>query len=442
MKRNIEKLLNKWKNNPLRKPLILTGARQIGKTYIVNKFAKNHYQNIINVNFEKNTDVHAFFEGNIEPKEIIRNLEIYFNIRIIPGSTLIFFDEVQAYPPAITSLKYFYEEANDYHIIAAGSLLGVALNRKFNRNSFSYPVGKVDELRMYPMNFEEFLIALDEDNLINSIEESYEINKPLNDSIHQKALRLYCIYLTIGGMPEAVSLYLKEKSLLLSSHVAERIYQDYLKDTSKYVSLTEGIKNKACYDSIVSQLLKENKSFKYSNVEKGKSSQYFGSSIEWLINAGLAFKSSLLKTPRLPLVAHIDEFLFRFYLNDVGLFRYKAGLKLSNISNPFYRDDITGVLAENYVATELSSYNILLYYWKGKALAEIDFMVEYHNEVCPLEVKAGVRVTSNSLNSYKNNYRVNTSFRVSMKNFGFENNIKSVPLYAVFCLAKDLSNQR
>ena len=354
---------------------------------------------------------------------------------------MIFLDEIQACPAAITSLKYFCEEARQYNIIGAGSLLGVMINRKQKDKKFSFPVGKVDELKMYPMNFEEFLLALKEDILLETIKNCYENNEQMNQLIHNKALKLYRDYLTIGGMPEAVQTYLDSGSFVEATKIVNRIYDDYLADTSKYASPSEAIKNKGCYDSIAKQLLKTNKNFKYSEVTKGKNSQYFNSSIEWLISSGIALRSKLLKEAKLPLSFHTDDFLFRIYLSDVGLLRHKTNTRITNIQDINYKDDITGIIAENYVACELASYNIPLYYWTGKEDAEIEFMVEYNNGVTPLEVKAGKRVTSTSLNVYKRNNKINCVFRTSQKNFGIENNIKSVPLYAVFCIAQEVSQQ-
>lgn len=369
---------------------------------------------------------------------IINKLENYFNKRIYPQKTLIIFDEIQACERAITALKYFNEEANEYHIIAAGSLLGVVLNRK----NVSFPVGKVDELKMYPLNFEEFLCALDQKILLETIKKCYKNNEYLDDVLHNKALQLFRSYLVIGGMPEAVNNFLKTNSYISATRLVGKIYNNYLNDLSKYTTKSEAIKNKACYESITSQLFKENKNFKYSEVEKGKNSQYFGSSIDWLLYAGICLKSKLVSVPKKPLKFHLDEHLFRLYLSDVGLFRYCADLNISSILNVNYRDDITEILAENYVACEFTSNNINLCYWTGKRLSEIEFMIEDENNVIPVEVKAGVRVTSKSLDVYRQMNKFTYGYRISRKNFGFENNIKSVPLYAVFCLCNEINENK
>lgn len=435
MYRKIYEYLINWKKNDIkRKPLLVTGARQTGKTFIINEFGKEFYDNVLEVNFEKEPKIVKFFEESLDPKLIIKKLENYYNKRILPKNTLIFFDEIQACERAITSLKYFNEEANDYHIICAGSLLGVVLNRK----QFSYPVGKVQEIKMYPMDFEEYLIALNENILLETIKKCYKENVPLDNLLHDKCLSLYRNYLAIGGMPEAVNEYVETNSIISTVEIIETIYSNYLNDMSKYTSSNEVIKNRACYESIVKQLNKENKNFKYSEVQKGKNSQYYGESLNWLISAGVALKSKLVTIPKIPLSFHEDEFLFRIYLSDTGLFRYKAGINISDLTDPSYKDDLIGILTENYVACELTSKGIPLRYWKGKRESEIEFIVEYNRNVVPMEVKTGIRTNSVSLKIYRDNYKTDTCILISQKNFGYNNGIKSIPLYAVFCLADDL----
>ncbi len=434
MFRKISEKLNQWKNSNKRKPLLLVGARQTGKTFIIREFAKKEYDDYLEINFEVDENISKIFLNSLNPIDIISKLENYFGRRIYPNKTLLFFDEIQSSEKAITSLKYFNELANEYHIIAAGSLLGVVLNRK----NVSFPVGKVYELKMYPMDFEEFLIALNQLPLIESIKESYKFNKPLDNVLHNKAMEYYKTYLVIGGMPEVVQEYVDTHSYIAATETVERIYNDYLNDLPKYTSSSEAIKNRACYDTIIPQLFKENKNFKYSEVIKGKNSQYFGSSIDWLICAGMILKSKLIDIPSMPLVAHVNNYIFRLYLSDVGMFRYCAKTDISTLMDINYRDDTTGLLAENYVACEFASANIPLYYWVGKRNSEIEFIVEKQNKVIPVEVKAGIRVTSKSLDVYKEMHRVDYVYRISGKNFGFENNIKSIPLYAVFCLTEEL----
>lgn len=256
--------------------------------------------------------------------------------------------------------------------------------------------------------------------------------------LHNKGLELYRSYLVIGGMPEAVAEFVKTKSYIASTLVVKEIYSNYLNDLPKYATNSETFKNKECFESITRQLFKENKNFKYSEVEKGKDSKYFGSSINWLTYAGISLKSRLVEIPRKPLNYHLSENLFRLYLSDVGLFRYCAKSDISSMLDINYRDNTTGILAGNYVACELTANQIDLYYWQGKRMAEIEFLIEDKDGIIPIEVKAGTRVTSKSLEVYKQTYSVHKSYRISGKNFGLENNVKSVPLYAVFCLAEEI----
>ena len=241
MHRNILEKLIAWKSSRNRKPLLLSGARQTGKTYIVRKFGKEYFEDIIEINFERNDEFKNIFNGSLEPKQIIVNLENYFGRRIFPEKTLLFFDEIQSCPSAVTSLKYFFEDADEYFIIGAGSLLGVAISRNFNNKKFSFPVGKIESLRMYPMNFEEFLIAMKEDILIETIKECYKNNEMMPKLLHDKALRLYRDYLVIGGMPEAVKEFINTGSYIASTKIVNQIYDDYLRDMPKYARGNEAI---------------------------------------------------------------------------------------------------------------------------------------------------------------------------------------------------------
>ena len=445
MERKILKSLAAWKNKRRRKPLLLSGARQTGKTYSVEAFAAAEYETCLKINFEKDDRVHTVFEDTLDPHVVIARLETYYAKRILPEKTLLFFDEIQACPRALTSLKYFMEDAGEYHVAGAGSLLGVALrrlDRKNGQKAVSFPVGKVDELKMYPMDFEEFLFASGHEKLAGMIRECFESNAPLATLLHEQALELFRSYLVTGGMPESVQTYLESGSYLEATEIVGTIYDDYLKDMAKYCTAQEALKNRGCYESVVAQLAKENKNFKYANVTEGKNAEYFGNSIEWLTGAGITLRSRLSETPGTPLTSHLHGHLFRLYLSDVGLFRHKANMAVSRVLDASYRDDLTGILTENYVACELTAAGIPLCYWKGKRQAEIEFLAEHLSEVIPIEVKSGKRVTSKSLDAYRTHYRVPYVYRVSTKNFGFENGIRAVPLYAVFCMAEELRDSK
>ena len=286
MEREISKRLKKWKESKNRKTLIIHGARQVGKTYIIKKFGKENYENLIYVNFEMNQELSSQISESIDAKYIINKLELFYGEKIIPGKTLIFFDEIQANERALTSLKYFYEEAPEYHVIAAGSLLGIAINRK----NYSFPVGKVQMINMYPLSFKEFLVAVGRENLIEEIQKHFEDDSRMDKDIHELCLRLYRTYLIVGGMPEVVQTYLDEQKVIAAIDVQAEILESYERDMTKYADNSLSNKILASFDSIPVQLAKDNKKFQYKVVSKGGSSSIFGEAITWLKIVGLLLK--------------------------------------------------------------------------------------------------------------------------------------------------------
>ena len=272
MKREIINNLIKWKESENRKPLIVHGARQVGKTYIVKQFGKENYDNLIYVNFETNQEFSSQISDSIDAKYIINKLELFYGEKIIPGKTLIFFDEIQANERALTSLKYFYEDAPEYHIIAAGSLIGIAINRK----NYSFPVGKVQMINMYPLSFKEFLIAVGRENLIEEIKKHFYNNERMDRDIHELCLKLYRTYLVVGGMPEVVQTYLTEEKTIASIDVQAEILESYERDMTKYASHSLSNKIISAFDSIPVQLAKDNQKFQYKVISKGGSSSIFG----------------------------------------------------------------------------------------------------------------------------------------------------------------------
>ena len=282
MERRIIKNLIQWKKNKAKQPLLLRGARQIGKTYIVRDFGKNYYKDFIEINFEKDKKIRSIFNEDLNPKRILSEIEIYLRKTIKNfDETLVFFDEIQECKNAITSLKYFSEEMENLHLIAAGSLLGVSLMRE----NVSFPVGKIDNLFMHPMNFEEYLIATNNEKLLIDIKEKFETLSPMNQAIHDIAIKEYRKFLAIGGMPKAVQTFINTNSYLETDKKIKNIFIDYLDDMEKYTTANEALKVKDCFNSIAKQLTKENKNFKYSEVKKGKDKKYYGTSVAWLTNA-------------------------------------------------------------------------------------------------------------------------------------------------------------
>ena len=433
MKRKAMQLLIEWKNKENRKPLLLYGARQVGKTYLVKQFGNHEFDNMIYVNFETNEIVKKMINESIEPEYIIKNLEIIYNQKI-NEHTLIFFDEIQESPRALTSLKYFCEEANEYFVIGAGSLLGVHVNRE----NYSFPVGKVDILTIYPLSFDEFLINTNNDKLLDEIKECFNTNSKMSISSHERAISLYNDYLAVGGMPEVVKEYIDSKSLITAIDIQGKIVESYRNDITKYTSVGERNKIIATFDSIPNQLAKENKKFQYKVIQKGGTSTIFGESINWLVNAGIA--SKCVKTNiGVPLKMYEEIDSFKLYMNDVGLLTNTSKFPLYLIQNQEVVNELMiGMLAENYVADCLKYNGLNLNYWHNEGQSEIDFVLQSTNGlIIPLEVKASTNTKSKSLNNYVEKYKPKYSIRVSLKNFGFNNNIKSVPLYAVFCITSD-----
>lgn len=431
MKRNIYKKLLGWKNSKDKKPLVLEGARQIGKTYIVNYFAKNEYKNSIYINFELDESWETIFD-NLNPEDILRKIKSITKTDIIEGETLIIFDEVQKSEKALNSLKYFCEFKNDVDIIAMGSLLGIVVNRK----RFSFPVGKVNLIKMYQLSFEEFLIALGEEEKIALIKECFESFKPMNEMIHKQLLDLYKLYLYIGGMPEVVKSYIELEDLNICRIKQNEILDTYLRDMSKYNTKTEQSKTIATYNSICVNIAKDNKKYMYSSITKTARAKDYESATEWIELAGLGKKIFKVDQIKIPLETYKDSSTFKFYMNDVGLLCAKAKIRYEEIidENEMF-SDFKGGLAENYVISELINNIDEIYYYKDDKNIEIDSIIKQYDGIIPIEVKSGKRTNSASLNNYIKKYNPKYSIRMSTKNFGFENNIKSVPLYAAFCIS-------
>ena len=429
MYRKIEEELKKWKND-YKMPLMLVGARQTGKTYILEEFCKNNYNDYIYINLDKEENIADVFEESIDPDIIIEKIEIIKNVIINPEDTIIFLDEIQVSERAITSLKYFCESNKPYRIVCAGSLLGV----KINRFKSSFPVGKVTIKYLYPMDFEEFLMALREDKLINEIRIHYDSNEALMNPIHDKALDLYKKYLVLGGMPAMINNFVENEFNI--SHVdftlQEQIITSYLADMNKYTENSEGIKNSQIYNSIPKELARVNNTFKYSIVDKDARKIRYESSLDWLLASNMILKCDLTEKNESPLKAFVNSDKFKLYLSDVGLLRALSNLDYSEIlldKNEMFK----GVLTENYIACSLYFKFKELYYYNFDRY-EIDFLIKLDGDIIPVEVKSGKRTNSKSLNEYIKKYNPNYSIRISSKNFGFENNIKSIPLYAVFCI--------
>jgi len=430
MQRHITAELLKWKNSSNRKPLIVYGARQIGKTYSILEFGKNEYMNVVYCNFEDNTILASIFEKDYDTDRIVKDLSVMFSTIIKEQTTLLFFDEIQTCERALTSLKYFNEKANGYHIIAAGSLLGLAVNR----GKFSFPVGKVDILNMYPLTFDEFLLATDNSMLLDRISEAYATFSPLPAALHEKALNVYREYLVVGGYPDVIKMYIETHDFNLVRSVQTTISTSYISDMTKYATPADTIKSIAIYNSLYSQLAKETTKFQYAVVDKKARPQNYDSALGWLKAANVVIPSVKITEGKLPINLYEDITTFKIYYCDVGLFTLKSNMPYGKVlQNIDLSDKARGILAECFVAQELTAKGFNLHYWESENTAEVDFVIQT-DEVIPIEVKSANNVRSKSLQTFVKKYNPAYSIRLSTKNFGFENNIKSIPLYALFCL--------
>jgi len=430
MERKIVKNLLKWKNNPDKQPLLLQGARQVGKTYILLTFGKEHYKNVAYYSLEESREIPAIFERDRNPERIVRELAANSGQTIMPGDTLIIFDEIQACEQALTSLKYFAERAPQYHIIAAGSLLGVAMRRE----KFSFPVGKVDMLHLYPMDFEEFLWAMGQDGICGLIYEAYKGFTPL--SLHDTAMDLYKTYLVVGGMPRAVQEYVNKRDFDFVTAIQKTLNDSYIADMAKYATPQETNKIMAAWGAVPAQLAKENHKFQYKVIKSGARAKDYEVALDWLKAAGMINKCIHVTEGKMPLSAYAENEAFKVYMVDTGLLCSKLDIPVNKVlytSHSF--DGFKGALAENYIMQALIANGINPYYWSSSGKAEVDFVFQdRQGNIIPLEAKSADNVRSKSLRSYRDIYKPDYSIRVSARNFGFENGIKSIPLYAVFCL--------
>lgn len=427
--RKAEAQLTDWRLRKSGKALLVNGARQVGKTYILRKFGEEQFENTVYVNLETNLAAASYFAGDISPKKILQYLEVAAGEAIRPGKTLLFLDEIQACERALTALKYFSEEAPEYHVVAAGSLLGVAIHRE----RYSFPVGKVESLVLYPLDFEEYLWARGKHKLAEAIRNAYESMEALPDGLHLAATELYREYLLVGGMPASVNAFLANDSFLDAALVQNDILDNYIADMAKYATNADSVKIRACYQSVPAQLAKENKKFQYKIVQKGGSAAIFGASIEWLNFAGVVLKCQRIAQAYEPISVYADLSAFKLYMGDTGLLVTKAGISgqtiLSGEGNLFM-----GAVTENYVAQQLAAKGYPLYYWESANTAELDFVLQKENQIIALEVKKGEHVRSRSLSVFRDAYQPAYAIRLSLKNFGEKDGLKSVPLYAAFCI--------
>jgi predicted AAA+ superfamily ATPase len=434
MKRNFYQNLMSWKNDYHRKPLMVIGARQVGKTFTLEEFCDKEYASHTTVNFFERGDIVELYETTRTAEDRFRQLLLLLNIDPRDKDHILFVDEVQESETFISDLKFLNEKHPDFTIVTAGSLLGIRLKR-FHK---SFPVGRVSFLRVYPMTFDEFLLAVGAERFIPEIQQCFETNQPLAAAIHERMIHYYREYLCVGGMPEFVSRYLENNCSLvgLSRSVLSDIVLAYKNDMNKYVtSAAEALKITATYDSLPAQLSNRSNKFMYSKIEKAARKRTHETSIDWLVASQMIAPCYQISKPDVPLSSYKDATSFKLYLSDTGILTNELHLSFASIIGDKLGEK-KGLLAESYCAQELVAGGIPLYYWSSQGSAEVDFLLETDSGIIPVEVKSGENVRSKSLKTYREKYKPAKAIRVSTKNFGFENTIKSLPLYAVFCLHK------
>ena len=436
MKRKIYNQLIEWKNNKINKPLLILGVRQCGKTYIINEFCQNEYKNYLKINLLERNDVVNLYKENINSEEKYKRLKAMINFDLDKENSILFIDEIQESEELISELKYFCEEHNNVRIICAGSLLGV----KLKRLTKSFPVGKVYIKNMYPMDFEEYLIANDENFLIESIKECFVNNKPML-SLHTKALKYYNSYLLTGGMPESVLnlININGDYIKYDKNIISNIIESYFDDMKKYIQTqTEALRIRALYESLPSQLSNSSHKFQYSKLNTGAKSRDYELPLDWLLSANMIQKVNCVKTIEKPLKGFEDSDTFKLFLSDIGILNNLLNISINDILNDNLKI-YKGIITENYVANQLLANEIPLFYWKNKQNVEVDFLIETKDGIIPIEVKSSDNTQSKSLKIYNGLFNPPYAIRMSTKDFGYnsETKIKSVPLYATF-LIKDL----
>ncbi|MBU4251617.1 MAG: ATP-binding protein [Candidatus Omnitrophica bacterium] len=420
----IDKLIS-WKKSEQRKPLILKGVRQVGKTWLLKEFGKKYYENTAYFNFDEQGELKQYFETTKDVQRIIQNLALINGVPILPGKTLIIFDEIQECNAALNALKYFCETAPEYHIVCAGSLLGIRVSKPA-----SFPVGKVEFLSMHPMTFTEFLWALKEEKLVQYID-NIDCLDPIPDIFFNQLYEKLKMYFITGGMPESVRSWAEEKDVARVQKVSQDILNAYELDFSKHAEIKDIAKLGLIWSSIPSQLSRENKKFMYGAVKEGVRAREYEDALTWLSNAGLAYKIYRNTKPSLPVSAYDDPGAFKLYMVDVGLLRRLAFLDpvSFNEGNRLF-SEFKGALSENYILQSLvAQYEGLPRYWSSGATAEVDFTIQRGNDILPIEVKSDENVRGKSFTLYNQKYAPLIRVRFSLKNLKKDNNLINIPMF-------------
>lgn len=429
MYRTALKQLQKWKARKNRKPLIIRGARQVGKTWLMREFGSTSYRDVVYINFDNNERMKLLFEGNLEIQRLITGIELYAGHKVDPDNTLLIFDEVQEVPRALTSLKYFNEDAPQYQIVCAGSLLGVALHQ-----GTSFPVGKVEFLDLYPLSFFEFMTAMGKEQYVKLVQEG---NFDIAASFKQDYIDLLKHYYYVGGMPEVVQSFADNHDFNEVREIQQRILAAYEQDFSKHAPNEVVPRIRMLWNSIPAQLAKENKKFIYGLIKEGARAKEYELAMLWLTDCGLVHKVHRVKTPSLPLKAYEDSKAFKLYLVDVGLLSCMVGLRQDVLldGNELFKE-FKGALTEQYILQQLKTLKgVNTYYWTAdRGTAEVDFVIDTGSDVIPIEVKAEVNLQAKSLKVYREKFQPRLSVRTSMADYRRDNWLLNLPLWAIECV--------
>ncbi len=432
----MENLL-KWKEDKHRKPLIIEGARQVGKTWLMKEFGRQAYEETIYINFDSNAQMAALFAEDLDTERLISGLELYAGHKIKPDSSLIIFDEVQEVPRALTSLKYFCENAPQYHIVCAGSLLGIALH-----HGTSFPVGKVDFLKLYPLSFKEFLTAIGKERFAKLLDAQ---DFQMITSFKQTYIDALKQYYFVGGMPEAVQSFLENKDFSEVRKIQERILAAYVQDFSKHAPNEIVPRIRMLWQSIPSQLAKENKKFIYGLIREGSRAKDYETAIMWLSDCGLIHKISRVNAPGIPLRAYEDLRAFKLFVVDIGLLGCMAGLRQRTLldGNALFVE-FKGALTEQYVCQQLKTVEDLdvFYYTNDRGSCEVDFIVDTGEQIIPVEVKAEINLRSKSLKTYREKFSPEISVRASMADYHKDDGLINLPLYMIGQIKSVVENQK
>ncbi len=443
----LQKLID-WNNNKRKKPLIVWGARQVGKTYLVQEiFAKTYYKdNYIYVDCKKEDDIREFCSCTANAEKIIEYISLSKGKRITE-KTLLIFDEVQECPNIISSLKYFCQDFRDMPVIATGSMVRIKIQREThkrgsrNSDKFLFPVGKINQMSIYPMTFDEFLMNSNK-MLYNAIKDAYNNKRPLNNNVHELTIDQVYKYLLVGGMPEAVETYIDDDNLYEAREILKALYDNYLSDMELYQASPEAVlRSRALFQNIFKELNKESKCFSPGLIEEKSKTRDFATSIQWLTMAHIVNQSFLLKEHiTVPLMPD-NESSFRLFLSDIGMFSYESGINAASFISNDRGNTLSGIFFENFVANELVAKGHRLFYWRGKSSAEFEFIVESDNKLYPIDVKKG-RGTLNSLEKFSNHNKFEFAIKVSRNNYGYnqEQKLLTIPFYFIPFVAEDLAN--